>query len=397
MGRDAPEVGTVKPVHIAWMNVKRMLRERSNIFFVFLFPIALVLLIGIQFGGSFAPRVGVSRVDADPLSAELFDALASEPSMVVVEYDDEEALIEAVERGTAQAGVFLPSGMRAAAEAGEVVEIGYLSSPDSSGAQLQGLVAATVSEVMTPVGAARFAAVETGAPFEEALDEARALNPEIEPISVEVRSVGEALFPVTMGRFDLGAPSQLVLFVFLTALAVSSALILTRQLGISRRMLSTPTPAGQIVLGESLGRFGTALVQGVYIMVLTLIIFGVDWGDPLGAILLLVAFSAVGAGAGMLMGSIVDNDQQAGGIGVIVSLGMAALGGAMLPLELYSPTMRRLAHITPHAWALDGYAELVRRDGTTLDVLPELGVLALYAAVLLGLAAWRLRVAITRP
>jgi ABC-2 type transport system permease protein len=135
----------------------------------------------------------------------------------------------------------------------------------------------------------------------------------------------------------------------------------------------------------------------VYIMILTLIVFGVDWGDPLGAIALLVGLSAVGAGAGMLMGATFSNDQQAGGVGVVIALGMAALGGAMLPLELFSPTMQRIAHITPHAWALDGFAELVRRGGGVVDILPELGVLAAYAVVLFALASWRLRVAITRP
>jgi ABC-2 type transport system permease protein len=162
-------------------------------------------------------------------------------------------------------------------------------------------------------------------------------------------------------------------------------------------MLSTPTPIRSIVVGESLGRFGTALLQGLYIMLLTLIIFSVNWGDPLGAVLILVALSAVGAGAGMLLGSTFSNDQQAGGVGVMLALGLAALGGAMFPLDLFSPTMQKVAHITPHAWALDGYAELVRRGGTVVDILPELGVLTLYAAVLLALAAWRLRVALTRP
>lgn len=102
-------------------------------------------------------------------------------------------------------------------------------------------------------------------------------------------------------------------------------------------------------------------------------------------------------GAGMLMGSIFSNDQQASGIGVVLALGLAALGGAMLPIELFSDTMRQVAHITPHAWALDAFAVLVREGGTTLDILTELGVLAGYATVLLGLASWRLRVAITRP
>jgi ABC-2 type transport system permease protein len=249
---------------------------------------------------------------------------------------------------------------------------------------------------MTPVGAAQFASRETGVGFEEALAVARELSGRTETIQVDVRSVGEAIFPATMGRFDLGAASNLVLFVFLTALAGSAALILTRQLGISRRMMSTPTPIRSIIVGESLGRFGTALVQGVYIMVLTWIIFQVNWGDPLGAVLILIALSAVGAGAGMLLGATFSNEQQAAGVGVMLSLGLAALGGAMFPIDLFPPTMQRIAHVTPHAWALDGYAELVRRGGNTLDILPELAVLTAYAIVLLALASWRLRVALTR-
>jgi ABC-2 type transport system permease protein len=161
-------------------------------------------------------------------------------------------------------------------------------------------------------------------------------------------------------------------------------------------MLSTPTATGTIVIGEGTGRWAVALVQGIYSILATFLIFRVTWGDPLGALLVLVAFSAVGAGAGMLMGAVFSNDAQASGIGVVLSLGLAALGGCMLPVELFSPTMQKVAHITPHAWALDGFAELVRRDGTVVDILPELGVLAVYATVLLLLAAWRLRVVLTR-
>ncbi|HEX9847199.1 MAG TPA: ABC transporter permease [Acidimicrobiia bacterium] len=387
----------MKAVTIGWMNVRRMLRERSNIFFVFIFPIAIVLLIGVQFGSGGRPPIGVHQADDGRISVEISDELDADDSVEVEMFDTRDDLERAVERGRVFAGVILPAGMDTGAAAGEVVEIGYVSRPDGVGVQLQSLVSSVVADVMTPVGAAQFAAFEVGEPFDSALEVAKAVALQTAPIEVEVTAVGDALFPDTLGQFDLGASSQLVLFVFLTAMAGSSALILTRQLGISRRMLSTPTSVGTIILGESAGRFGTALVQGVYIMVLTLIIFGVDWGDPVGALLILIVFSAVGAGAGMLLGSVFSNDQQAGGVGVIFSLGLAALGGAMLPSELFSPTMQRVAHITPHAWALDGFAELVRRGGDTLDILPELGVLALYAVILLVLAAWRLRVAITRP
>lgn len=387
----------MKELSIAWFNLKRMIRERSNIFFVFIFPLALVLLIGVQFGGGFSPVVGVQQSDDGQISTEIASRLADSESIDIREFETEDAITSAVERGTIQAGVLLPADMDDTAAAGEPVEIGFITRPDGSGSQLQSVVAAAISDVMAPVGAAQFASSETGSEFEETLPIAQAISDQAEPIEVDVRAVGEALFPATLGRFDLGAASNLVLFVFLTALAGSAALILTRQLGISKRMLSTPTPIRSIIVGESLGRFGTALIQGVYIMVLTLIIFQVDWGDPFGAILILVALSGVGAGAGMLLGATFSNEQQAAGVGIMVSLGLAALGGAMFPLDLFPATMQRIAHVTPHAWALDGYAELVRRGGTTMDILPELGVLLTYAVVLLALAAWRLRVVITRP
>jgi ABC-2 type transport system permease protein len=378
-------------------NIKRMLRERSNIFFVFIFPIAIILLIGAQFGSGFNQEVGIYAADDGKISSSIVEELERIEDIDTRAYESEEELFSAVEDGAAQAGVSLPAGMDEMAAAGETLEIGYVSRTDGTGPQLQAVVGATVADVMKPVGAAQFATAESGIPLEQTLEIAGAINDGAAEIGVEVSAVGESLFPEDMGQFDLGASSQLVLFTFLTALAGSAALILTRQLGISSRMLSTPTSLGQIVVGESVGRFGTAMVQGVYIIALTLIIFQVSWGDPIGATLLLIVFSAVGAAAGVLMGSVFSNDQQASGVGVMLSIGLGALGGCMLPLELFSPTMQNVAHITPHAWALDGYAELVRRGGNTLDILPELGVLVGYAAVLFALAAWRLRVAITRP
>ncbi|MEX2251887.1 MAG: ABC transporter permease [Acidimicrobiia bacterium] len=387
----------MKVFAIAWSNVRRMLRERSNIFFVFIFPLALILLIGAQFGGGVDPVIGLYLADDDQLAVAIGEEVESEETLDVRRFETADELTASVERGGSQAGLFLPAGMDQQAAAGELVEVGFVSRPDGFGPQIQSVIGAAVSRVMTPVTAAQFASGKTGAPFDEALEVTIAQEASAPGLGSEVTAIGEALFPPTLGRFDLGASSQLVLFVFLTALAGSASLILSRQLGISRRMLSTPTSTGTIVMGEATGRWSVSMVQGLYIILATFLIFRVDWGDPLGALLILITFSAVGAGAGMLMGAVFSNDAQASGIGIVLSLGLAALGGCMLPVELFSPTMQKVAHITPHAWALDGFAELVRRNGTVVDILPELGVLTAYAAVLLVLAAWRLRIALTRP
>ncbi len=137
------------------------------------------------------------------------------------------------------------------------------------------------------------------------------------------------------------------------------------------------------------------MIQGLYIAVVTWVAFGVEWGDPVGALSIMLAFAGVATGFTMLMGALFRNDEQAGGIGVVLGLGLAALGGAMVPIELYSPQMRRVAHITPHAWANDAFAELVRRDGTIVDIVPELAVLTAAAAVILSFSGWWLRRVLT--
>jgi ABC-2 type transport system permease protein len=68
----------------------------------------------------------------------------------------------------------------------------------------------------------------------------------------------------------------------------------------------------------------------------------------------------------------------------------------MVPLEVFPPTMRRIADATPHAWGNEAFHSLVDRGEGWLDVLPQVGVLLAFAAVLVGLAAWSLRRAITR-
>ena len=387
----------MKILSIGYSSIRRMLRERSNIFFVFIFPIAIILLIGLQFGSGFDPVVGVYQADEGQISESIVSELDSTEGLVTRPFESEADLFAAVERGHVQAGLSLPSGMDDLASSGDQLEIGFVARPDGAGPQMQSLVGAVIADVMRPVGAAQFAGSETGSTFDQSLAMADELTGVVQGPAVAVSAVGESIFPADMGQFELGAPSMTVMFVFLTAMAGSAALILSRQLGVSQRMLSTPTSVGTVVVGESVGRWGTAMVQGLYIVIFSALVFDVGWGDPIGAFLVLVIFAAVGAGAGVLMGATFSNDQQAGGVGVMLSIGLAALGGCMFPLELFGDTMQKVAHATPHAWAIDAFSELIRHGGTMVDILPELGVLVAYAAVLFALAAWRLRVVLTRP
>src|SRR5690606_22111387 len=161
---------------------------------------------------------------------------------------------------------------------------------------------------------------------------------------------------------------------------------------VSRRMVATPTSLRTIVFGEGMGRWGVGMFQAIYIMVATALIFGIEWGEPLAAVVVVALFAAVAAGAAMLIGATMHNVEPAAGITIMAGLALGALGGSMLPLDLFGSTMRTVAHVTPHAWAIDAFTQMVRHGAGLVDVLPQIGVLAAMAAVLIGLAAWRLRI-----
>lgn len=382
----------MKALVIAANAVRRLVRDRSNLFFVFLLPIGIIVIIGSMFGGGFVPSIGMVVEEPGEFADRLAAGLEAHEGITIVRYDEAGDLLVAVERGDVIAGIRIPAGFDAGLSAGSRVEVGFVARPDGDGFRLRSLVGAAVAEQAATLRAARFASGRGAGSVDEMIPVAEGVP--VGEIGIVDATVGESDF-AGLGRFDLGASSQLVLFMYLTGLTGSAALIEVRRLGLSRRMLATPTPARTVILGEGLGRYGVILVQGAYIVAVTLIVFGVDWGDPLGAAAIVLLFGAACAGAAMLMGTLFENDQQAGGVGVISGLGFAALGGCMVPLEFFPPTMRTVAHFTPHAWALDGFSELVRRGGTVVDILPELGMLMLFAIVLIGVASWRLRRSIT--
>jgi ABC-2 type transport system permease protein len=386
---------------IAATAVRRLMRDKSNIFFVFILPMMLVLLLGAMFGGGNEDRLGIISEGSGAYGEDLVALLEGyEEISIHEEYEDRGSLIRALERGQLEAALIIPDDFDESLDAGEKVTIEFVARSDASAQGMRNTVDSAVKQQGQIFRAATFAH-EAGAAdsFSGAFEMAEEVAADAAEITIEEEAVGEEFALDRIGTFDLGAYSQLLLFIFLTSTTGSAALIQSRQLGVSRRMASTPTPMGTILVGEGLGRLAVALVQGVFIMGGTALVFGVDWGDPLGAAAILIAFSLGAAGTGMLMGATFKNDQQAGGIGVMIGLGLAALGGCMMPLyvmEIFSPTLYQVAHITPHAWGIEAFDTLILEGGAFSDILLELGVLLAFAAVVFALATWRLRAVLTR-
>ena len=387
--------GAAKAVSIGRINLLRQVRERSNLFFVFVLPTIIVLALGLQFSGAGAARIGIMAPANDPAAEELIAAIESaEAGFDVRRPTDAAVLRDQVERGFLEIGLIVPEGYGASLESGDVARLELLGTPESVTTGLRTTIESALGRQAAIALAARIA-VDGGAGAPDAARAAAsAAYPEMAGVDVTVTPVGEPSPFAGVGQFEFGAQTQLVLFMFLTSLTAAASLVLTKNLGVSRRMFSTPTGAGTIVVGEALGRFSVALLQGIYIVVVTAVVFGVGWGDPLAAAGIVLSFGLVCAAFAMLVGALSRNAEQAGALGVAAGLGLGALGGAMVPASFMPPFMLTIAQATPHYWAIDGLGRLSRGD-TVTEVALDLGVLLAYGAVVMAVAAWRFRRSLT--
>jgi ABC-2 type transport system permease protein len=382
-----------KAFAIAGVNLRRLLRDKTGAFFIFVFPFLIILALGAAFGSGFTPTLGVVvPAESGALGRDLRDRFEAVEDLTVRSFANAADLRSAVEKGDVEGGLVVPAGYDEQIRGGQTVPLTFIGRPGGTGTELQIVVSGVIDQQSVVVRAARFAVSEGAATgFAEALTAAEALERNVPTVDVTARTAGGE----QIGTFQSGAAQELILFVFLTSLSASAMLIETRRLGVTRRMLASPTSVRTILVGETLGRYAIALVQGLLIVIGTVLLFRVDWGNPLTTGLVVMLFALAATGAAMVMGSVLKNAAQAGAMGVFLGLVLAAIGGCMVPLEIFPPTMFRIAHLFPHAWAIEALNGSIGTGAGPAEVSTDLAVLAAYAVALLSVATVLLRRSIT--
>jgi ABC-2 type transport system permease protein len=387
----------VRALAIAGVNLRRLFRDRMGLFFIFVLPVILLVVLGTIYGGRTAPRIGIVLTDGGPLAEELAGAVRDgDVSLEMKTPADEDRVRVGVEEGTLELGLLIGPGYDEALRGGSTAEVTVLGREATALSALREAVDSAVADQASRVRAARLVEAEAGLSFDEAMSVAGRVQSETAGVEVTAEQVGTGIFPEGTQAFAPGAQSQLILFMFLTSMTAATQIILSRQLGVSRRMLAAPISVTTIVVGEVLGRFGIAMVQGLFIVLLSALVFGVPWGDPLAAALVIVPFALVGTGAAMVVGVFANDADQAGALGVMAGMLLGALGGAMVPLEIFPEPMHTIAYATPHAWAVQGLRAVGIRGAGVTDIVLEIAVLGLFAVGLIALGSWRFRRVLSR-
>ena len=366
------------------------MRDRVSLFFLIVLPIVVIVIAGAVAQGFNTFRVGVVNLDSTRASRQLVAALSHASGLAVVAYPSLASLDKAVGRSEIDAGVVIPRGLGAYELAGKAVTVAVVAEQANSTQQAAATrLSAVVEDFGARVEAAQFA-TRYGGSFGQDLTRAGSLEPLTPRVGLRAELVHQTADSLPPG-YEYSAPTELVLFVFLMAIAGGAYIVEARSLGMFERMSAAPVRPRTIIAGESITYVVVAAVQSLVIVGVGSLVFGVSWGNPLGAAALLVVWCLVGASAGMVAGTFFRTPEQASAIGPIVGIVFAMLGGCMWPLSIVSSTMREVGHATPQAWAVDAWTNLLSNHGDITTISRELVILVGFTLVFYALAAFRLR------
>ncbi len=375
----------------------RLVRDRTSLFFIVVLPIVIIIIIGATIGAQ--PdhvSVGVLDLDNTTASHHLTEAFGAGDVLVVQPYESLDLLQADIRIQNVVGGIVIPAGYEAAVAGGDGASITmYADQTQSASSTLRTVANNVIDREGGEIAAAAFATRVVGGDLATNRAKAVAVGATLKVVGVQVDTVGRQTLQMT-NKYEYTAPSNLVLFVFVNSLTGGGALVESRRLGVTRRMLAAPITAGTIVLGAGFVRLLVALLQSALILGVGALAFGVHWGDPLAAGALVLSFALLSTGAGLLIGSLAKSPEQVQSIGIPVAIGMAMLGGCMWPLEVVPATVRTAGHLTPHAWAMDGWINVIFEDKGISAIAPDLLVLGAVGVVLIGLSIFTLRRSLER-
>ena len=395
--------------------------QRGNLVGLLVIPVLLTIVIGWslgRIGGDGPTRLRVDLIDLD--QSEMSALLAKElrtanDALALCPQDNDsedycrlegeplplERAIDRARSGTTQALIVIPAGYSEALEAFQRVTIDYYSLSDplqpnpvrqsldavlqrASSASMTTGVAAALLDNLTAAAELPALDKETRAGFLRTLYlRSQQLLTE-QPAAVRFR-VADAANRSDEGLdngFNQSAPGMGSLYVMFTVLGGMAVLLRERRQWTLQRLMALPLSRAQILGGKIGVYFALGMIQ-YFIVFAVGAAAGMNFGsNPLALLSVMAAFVLCVTALTFALAPWIKSEGQARGLVLLLSLSLAPLGGAWWPLEIVPEFMQILGHLSPVAWAMGAFQDLIWYNGGFGDVLPEIGVLLAAAAVL---------------
>lgn len=193
-------------------------------------------------------------------------------------------------------------------------------------------------------------------------------------------------------------PAWLVFAMFFVALPLSTTWLQERSQGTLTKLRSLGLSPTVLLVGKLVPYLLVNVIQVLLMLAVGALVVPALGGDALSlghspaalaAIALATGIAAVSYG--LLVANLVATTEQATIVTGATNLLLGALGGVMVPRFIMPEALQQISLLSPMSWGLEGFLDVLLRDGGLKTVLPRVLALLAFALVALTLGAYRLR------
>lgn len=379
-------------------------RDRHGLLALFIMPMAFILIMSMALKDAFSVgatsglRYTVADLDRSVQSRQLISLLEQGGEFTrAADVGDVTSAKQAVAQGQAAAALVIPPrfGATLVDPASRPLTLRLVTDPALAPAVLQAFRGAILASSCTLSIAeiARRTMLVPGA------GNAPAATPPDQAPALEVEAVGGDSQLVQPSAVQQSVPAWLIFSMFFVVIPLSAIFISERREGTLQRLKSQRVSFVMILAGKLLPFCLVNQIQAVLMVLVGIYLVPLAGGDALALpdswlalwlISLAVSFAAVGWA--LLVATATRTSEQATVIGGVGNILMGAVGGIMVPKMVMPVAMQPFTALSPMAWALEGFHNVMLRGAGISGIAGPAAALVAFSVFTLAAALviyWR--------
>jgi ABC-2 type transport system permease protein len=384
---------------IAWKDLMELFRNRMGLVLLILMPIFMMGMVGFIYPSETSlNNIPIALVNEDAgfgdysLSSTFILTLntinENSGMMTLTNASNLDKVRELIQTGDAEGGIIISIEFTQNIMNGKQGTITLVT--DQSNPQMSAMIQAVMNQVFEQMGTAlaqQNIAQELGIDLNSAL----AI---VKPYNIQIKGSIEGEF----SYFDFIAPGIMAMTVMMSVMTgLPAAISQEREVGTLDGMMVAPINRLSVILGKTLAQMARGILQGVLILVLSVILFGVTiHGNILlvFALLLLGVFSFVGLG--VVLTSFAKDQETAVMMMTTIMFPMMFLSGVFFPVEQMPWFMQGISRFLPLTYVADALRKVMVLGADIPAISFELSILIVFGIVMTAVALPLFKRAMTR-
>jgi ABC-2 type transport system permease protein len=386
---------------IAWKDLLELFRNRLGLIMLVLMPIFMMTMVGFIYPSnnslSNAPIAlanqdlgfGNSTVASQTFITILQQINNSTGMMTLSNASSLDEIRSLVQKGKVDGGIVIPSNFTSSIMSGEQGTVIIVT--DQSNPQISATMQAVLNGVFDQMGT--MLAQQRVQSLNPAINASTALAI-VKPYDVKT----EGAVSGHSSYFDFIAPGIMAMTVMMSVMTgLPAAISQEKEVGTLDGMMVAPINRLSIILGKTLAQTARGLLQGILILALSVILFGVNiQGNILlvFGLLLLGVFSFVGLG--VVITSFAKDQETAMMLMMTLMFPMMFLSGVFFPIQQMPWYMQGVSKFLPLTYASTALRKVMVLGAGIPEIATELTVLIVFGVIMTAIAVPVFRRAMTR-